>query len=98
MSDELKSAWELALEKLEASGEAEIRKLSPEQKEEIAEVRRVYQARIAEREITLQNDIRKAAQAGEFDQVESLRRQLAEEKQALSAEREEKIKQVKEGE
>ena len=32
MSDELKSAWEIALEKMETGGEARIEKLSAEQK------------------------------------------------------------------
>ncbi len=98
MSDELKSAWEIALEKMEAEGGQAIQKLTPEQKEEIAEIRRIYQARVAEREIGLQAEIRKAAQEGEFERVEGLRRQLAEEKQALQAQCEEKIQKVKEPE
>ncbi len=97
MSDELKSAWELALEKLKASDEEPVSQLTREQKERIAELRNAHKARIAEREITLEGEIRKAAQRGEFDRIDSLRSQLVDEKRALEAERDEKIEEVRQG-
>ncbi len=96
MSDELKSAWEIALEKLEAGDQEPVARLTPEQKEEVAEVRRVYKARIAEREIAIQSEIRKAARKGEFERIDGLRGQLAEEKQTLEAECEEKVAKIRE--
>jgi hypothetical protein len=52
---ELKSALEIAMEKSEKmGGDEEIVRLSPQQKNEIAEVRKVYAAKIAEVEILIQ--------------------------------------------
>ncbi|MDO9212058.1 MAG: hypothetical protein Q7V48_15120 [Deltaproteobacteria bacterium] len=52
---ELKSALEIALEKSEKmGGDEEIVRLSSQQKNEIAEIRKVYVAKIAEVEILIQ--------------------------------------------
>jgi hypothetical protein len=52
---ELKSALEIALEKSEKmGGDEEIVRLSAQQKNEIAEIRKVYAAKIAEVEILIQ--------------------------------------------
>lgn len=50
---ELKSAWEIALEKSKKmmGEEEEAYHLTPEQKNEIAEIRKIYTAKIAEVEI-----------------------------------------------
>ncbi len=53
---ELKSALEIALEKSEKmGGDEEIVRLSSQQKNEIAEIRKVYEAKIAEVEILIQD-------------------------------------------
>jgi hypothetical protein len=52
---ELKSAWELALEKAKKMGGEETVSLSSNQKAEIAEIRKVYAAKIAEVEILIQD-------------------------------------------
>ena len=95
MSDELKSAWELAREKLEAQESDPVQRLSDEQKEQIAELRRRYQARIAETEIGIQSSIRKAAQEGALDKIEGLQKQLVEERRTLQQELEEKVAEVR---
>jgi len=68
MSDAPKSAWELALEKLQKQdrerGEAGPGALTEAQKKAIAEVRSKYQARLAETEI-LHKDRRKGAEDAE---------------------------------
>jgi replicative superfamily II helicase len=52
---ELKSALEIALEKSKKmGGDEEIVRLSSNQKNEIAEIRKVYEAKIAEVEILIQ--------------------------------------------
>jgi hypothetical protein len=52
---ELKSALEIAMEKSEKmGGDEEIVRLSSQQKNEIAEIRKVYVAKIAEVEILIQ--------------------------------------------
>lgn len=50
---ELKSAWELALEKAKKMGGEEPVSLSSNQKGEIAEIRKIYAAKIAEVEILI---------------------------------------------
>ncbi|NWF54729.1 MAG: hypothetical protein HXY45_08060 [Syntrophaceae bacterium] len=55
MAGELKSAWELAMEKAKKMGEDDLPSLSPDQKKEIAEVRKVYEAKFAEVEIMVQD-------------------------------------------
>jgi len=53
---ELKSALEIAMEKSEKmGGDEEIVRLSSQQKNEIAEIRKVYAAKIAEAEILIQD-------------------------------------------
>ncbi len=53
---ELKSAWEIALEKSKKmGGEEDLVRLSSNQKEELAEIRKVYEAKIAEAEILIQD-------------------------------------------
>lgn len=50
--------------------------LTPEQKTQLAEIDSSFSARIAERKIFLSDQIKKAAAAGKFDEVESLEKQL----------------------
>jgi hypothetical protein len=50
---ELKSAWELALEKTKNVGGEDAVTLTRDQKQEIAEIRKKYEAKIAEAEIIL---------------------------------------------
>ncbi|MGB9699223.1 MAG: hypothetical protein ACPL5I_07550 [Thermodesulfobacteriota bacterium] len=54
---ELKSTWEIALEKSKkmTGGEEEAWQLTPELKNEIAEIRKIYAAKIAEVEILVQD-------------------------------------------
>ncbi len=55
MGENLKSALEIAMEKAKKMGGQEEISLSPAQREEIAEIRKVYTARIAEAEILIQD-------------------------------------------
>ena len=71
----MKSAYELAMERLEKSAPTVI--LNPEQKEQIAEIDSTYKARIAEKELFLKAEIRKAQMEGRLDEAESLEKQLA---------------------
>ena len=60
--------------------------LSEEQKKEIAEVDSVYRAKIAEKEVFLKDQIRKAHTAGSLDEAQSLEKQLAAEIRRLQEE------------
>ncbi len=55
MTEKLKSAYELAMEKAKKMGGDEIPSLGPEQKEEIAEIRKTFEAKVAEVEILVQD-------------------------------------------
>ena len=66
----LKSALEIALEKSEKmGGDEEIVRLSSQQKNEIAEIRKVYVAKIAEVEILIQENEKREKE------IERLRRE-----------------------
>ena len=95
MSDKLKSAWEIALEKLDAQDDTSVVKLNEAQKEKIAAIRKAYQARVAEQEIESQSRMRKAMSEGALDLVESIREELAQAKRRLEAEMEKKVDQVR---
>ncbi len=71
----MKSAYELAMERLEKASPSI--SLTEDQKKEIAEIDSTYRAKIAEKEVFLKDQIRKAQNAGKFDEVESLEKQLA---------------------
>jgi len=89
----MKTAYELAMERLNKS--APLAKLTSQQKKEIAELDSKYAAKIAEREITLQAEIERAAAAGNFEESEKLSQQLATERKNLQAELEDKKDQIR---
>ena len=71
----MKSAYELAMERLEKASPSIA--LTEAQKKEIAEVDSAYRAKIAEKELFLKDQVRKAQRAGNFEEAESLEKQLA---------------------
>jgi hypothetical protein len=78
----MKSAYELAMERLEKSAPSVV--LNDEQKQQIAEIESTYKARIAEKELFLKDEIRKARTSGATDEAESLEKQLAVEVRRLN--------------
>jgi hypothetical protein len=70
----MKSAYELAMERLQKVSPTIA--LTADQKTQLAEIDSAFGARIAERKIFLSDQIKKAAAAGKFDEVESLEKQL----------------------
>jgi len=97
MSDELKSAWELALEKLKAQETAPVEKLTGDQKTAIAEVRARYKAKIAEAEIAAESRIKQLVQSGAFDQIEPIRQRLVEDRNRFNREMEAEVEKAKAG-
>jgi hypothetical protein len=89
----MKSAYELAMERLEKSSPSI--SLSENQKQEIAEIDSMYRAKIAEKELFLKDQIRKAQAAGKFDEVESLEKQLSSEIRRLQEECETKKEKLR---
>ena len=84
----MKSAYELAMERLEQS-EATV-KLTDAQKAQISEIDSTYKARIAEKELFLQEKIREMRMAGNYSEMENLEAQLATELRRLGEDCEEK--------
>ncbi len=95
MSDELKSAWEVALEKLEAAGTDSVKKLTSRQKEAIAEVRNKFRARIAEKEISVQDALKAAAASGDAAQIRTFSGQFSDERRRLEREMESQVEKIR---
>ena len=76
------------MERLEK--EAPTRELTDEQRGELAELSKVYEAKIADRVVFLNGEMEKAEAADEFEQVEQLNKQLASERKVLEEELEQK--------
>jgi DNA-binding MarR family transcriptional regulator len=93
----LKSSYELAMERLkkkDADAGVEAVSLTDEQKAAIAEVRQMYQAKGAEREILHQAALRKAAS---HEEVEQLNEALRRDTERIAGERDRKIAAIREG-
>jgi hypothetical protein len=80
----MKSAYELAMERLEKASPSLA--LTDEQKKELADVDSKYHAKIAEKELFLKDQIRKAQTEGKVDDIDSLEQQLASEVRRLHEE------------
>ncbi|MED6326849.1 MAG: hypothetical protein VYE14_05750 [Verrucomicrobiota bacterium] len=89
----MKSAFELAMERLEK--ESPTQELTEEQKANLSELSKVYEAKIADKELFLNGEIAKAGAAGEFDQIEQLTKQLVSERKVLEEELEQKKNEVR---
>ena len=76
------------MERLEK--ESPTQALTDEQKAKLAEISKVYEAKIADREVFLNGEIAKAEAAGEFEAIEQLNKQLASERKLLEEELEQK--------
>lgn len=91
----MKTAYELAMERLrkqDREAGIEERALTDDQKAEIAEVRRVYKARIAQEEVMFESKLRSTMDPGE---AETLQLQLRHERERLSSEQEAKIEKIR---
>ena len=80
----MKSAYELAMERLEK--QSPTAKLTEEQRAAIAEIESTYRAKIAEKELFLQDQIQKAVEARDAVEAESVRVQLTREVRRLQEE------------
>ncbi|MBO60816.1 MAG: hypothetical protein CMO63_02425 [Verrucomicrobiales bacterium] len=89
----MKSAFELAMERLEK--ESPTQELTEDQKAKLSELSKVYEAKIADKELFLNGEIAKAEAAGEFDQIEQLTKQLSSERKVLEEELEQKKNEVR---
>ena len=81
------------MERLEK--ESPTQALTDEQKVKLAELGKVYDAKIADREVFLNGEIAKAEAAGELEAVEQLNKQLASERKVLEEELEQKKNELR---
>jgi hypothetical protein len=97
MSDAPKSALDIVMERLrrqDAESGASQQTLTDEQRSAIADVRRVYEAQVAQRRIMHQSSIASALNRAELDERnDELRRDL----DRFARERDEKIKMIRDG-
>lgn len=89
----MKSAYELAMERLEKQSPSA--KLTEKQRTEIAEIDKVFRAKIAEKELFLKDEITKAEAKGKFNEVLELEQQLVREIRRLNDDCEEKKNKVR---
>jgi hypothetical protein len=89
----MKSAYELAMERLQETSPS--LSLTDDQKKELAEIDSKYRAKIAEKELFLKEQIRKAQGEGKLADIESLQKQLASEVRRLQDECEDKKEKLR---
>lgn len=94
-SHAMKSAYELAMERLQKSDPDASPKLSEEQKAKLAEIDRIYQGKIAEREIFLKQRLAETLAANDHEEAEKVREQIKSERARLEEEREDEKNRVR---
>jgi len=89
----MKSAYELAMERLNKSSPTV--KVSEAQKKEMAELDSIYAAKLAERELFLKGEMRKATASGDVEAIQQLEKQFVSERKSIAADLEEKKEKVR---
>lgn len=82
----MKSAYELAMERL-AKSDPSSGPVSAAKKQQLAEIDRVYQGKIAEREIFLKQQLNSALATRQYEEADKIRKQMSSEKARLEEER-----------
>jgi hypothetical protein len=91
----MKSAYELAMERLNKTTPS--KKLTDEQKKQLAEIDSIYAAKIAERELLLKEQMNQAAEKMDLEAMQQLEKQLVSNRKSLEAEKEEKKEKIRQG-
>jgi exonuclease VII large subunit len=97
----LKSAWEISKEKSDKLiPEAQKRKkLTVKQKEQIAEIRKEFKAKIADKDVTLQHKLNRLAERTPPEELEmeseKLKQEFVEEKEQLEKEMESQVESIR---
>jgi hypothetical protein len=89
----MKSAYELAMERLEKKAPSVA--LTDEQKQQIAEIESTFKARMAEKELFLKDEIAKAQREGKAEEAETLQKQLTIELRRLQEDAETKKEKLR---
>ena len=93
----MKSAYELAMERLEKDDPEAVQTLTEEQKRRLAEIDEDFKTRKAEREVFLQGKLEEARASGDAESVQQLERQLADERERIEEEKEAAKDEVRKG-
>ncbi len=83
----MKSAYELAMERLQGDDPQDRPAVTEEQKQALAEIDRKYAAKIAEREVFLQSKLAAYKRQHDAESVTQLKEQLINERKRLEEER-----------
>lgn len=100
MADEMKTAIDLAMEKLKKmNGDEEAVSLTEEQKQKIAGIRKEYEAKIAEKEIMIKDRLKELPEGAEPAEIQEYidltQKELAEEKARFEEEKNKKIEKIR---
>jgi len=97
----LKSAWEISMEKSDklVPDVKKQKKLTARQKEQIAEIRKEFKAKIADKDVTLQHTLNRLAERTRPEDLaiesEKLKQEFSEEKEQLEKEMEAQVEAVR---
>ena len=89
----MKSSYELAMERLSKS--APTVKLTAEQKRDLAEIESRYAAKLAERELLVADELKKAHEKGDLPAIDQLEKQILSDRKSIEAEKESKKETVR---
>ena len=91
----MKSAYELAMERLNTSDPDFVNPLTEQQKKELYEIDQRYKAKKAERELFLNKQLEEALLKGDNEEAANISKQITNEKLRLEDEREEEKNKVR---
>lgn len=91
----MKSAYELAMERLAKSDPSAAKPLDAAKKAKLAEIDKVYKSKLAEREIFLKQQLDAALADGKAEEVEKVRQQIASERSRIEEDRDAEKERVR---
>jgi hypothetical protein len=91
----MKSSYELAMERLAKSDPSSAKPLTAEKKQRLADLDRVYQGKLAERQIFLKKQLDEAYAAQNPAEIEKVKQQIGSERTRLEEEREAEKEKVR---
>lgn len=94
---DMKSAYELAMERLRKDDPDSVPSLTREQKEELQRLEESYKAKLAEREVFLQKQLSEARSKGDSEAVAQIEKQIRNERERLEEEKEAAKEKVRQG-
>ncbi len=93
----MKSAYELAMERLSKSDPSTSRPLTAKQRARLADIDKVFQAKVAERDIFLKQRLEQAYASQKAEEVDKIKKEISSERARLDEEREAEKERVRSG-